>query len=227
VFRRDDRTGRDLTPPNLGPGSGLRLFTADGEDRRPGDCEILFGQAAYLRIVEHLASDTSRELGGLLLGHEIVSEDGSRSTVVVTHSLAARHSKGTPVRLAMTAETWAEFERVTDFLEEQGLGLKRIGWYHSHPNLSIFLSGYDLDVCTVFTRPTQLALVVDPVRDTGGFFVRGTEGFRTHSPQGFWELSDRQANSVVTWKNMKLGDDPNRSTEIATPTDDQERESDG
>lgn len=179
----------------------MTLHKCQGEQRRPGDCEVAVLQSVYLRVVEHLSADTSREHGGLLLGYELRAQ-GRPPTVVVTHSLPAMYTKGTPTSLTFENETWEDIERKTDELGDQRL--QRVGWYHSHPNISIFLSGHDIDVCSNFTRPTHIALVVDPVKDNGGFFVRGvgSEGFRQYSPQGFIELHDRRERSVVTWQNM-------------------------
>jgi proteasome lid subunit RPN8/RPN11 len=205
-------------PPVFGPSAGLRQFRCDGESRRPGDCDIILTQSAYRRIEEHLTSDTSRELGGLLLGYEVHSPDAGCSTVFVAHVLPGLHTEGTPTRLVLSEDTWAEFNRVTDALSQHGLTLERVGWYHSHPGIAIFLSPWDLDVCTLFTRPTHLALVVDPVRDAGGFFVRGRDGFRTDSPQGFSEFCDLQSKSVVTWNNVTPVEAPPAAVPCAPPS---------
>lgn len=192
--------GTDV-PSIFGPNNGLLLHKCDDENRRPGDCDIILHQSVYQQIVNHLSQDTSREHGGLLLGYEVFGPNGK--TVVITHAIAAPRTEGTPVRLTFTHETWSEIDRITDQINQYYPKIRRLGWYHSHPDLSIFLSNYDLDVCSLFSRPTHLALVVDPIKDTGGFFVRGREGYRTHSPQGFWELQDVQSESIVTWKNMR------------------------
>jgi proteasome lid subunit RPN8/RPN11 len=195
---------REGPPPVFAPGAGLRQFRCTAEDRRPGDCDIVVLQSAYRRIVEHLQTDTVNEQGGLLFGYEIHSPDSTRTTVVVLNAQPGQFTEGSPTRLSFPEECWLEFERVEDQFRDLGLApMRRVGWYHSHPNLGIFLSHWDLDVCSVFTRPTHLALVVDPVRDLAGFFVRGDEGFRQHSPQGFWELCDLRGETVVTWRNME------------------------
>jgi hypothetical protein len=36
----------------------------------------------------------------------------------------------------------------------------------------------------------------------GGIFVRGSRGYRTHEPQGFWEVKDLSTESVVQWKEL-------------------------
>lgn len=187
----------------LPPDRHLRLYRCRGEARRAGDCDIIFGQWAYQRIVSHLAADTTREHGGLLLGYVLHSADATPQTVVITNALPAQATQGTPVSLTFTEETWLIFHQQTDTLEKLGGAVRRIGWYHSHPNLGIFLSHYDLDVCSNFNRADQVALVVDPVQDLGGFFVNGEEGYRQRVPQGFREWPDVRAGSVVTWRNMR------------------------
>lgn len=166
------------------------------------DCDIIITQSLYRKIVGHLSSDTSREQGGLLLGYEEQLPGRQRPTLVIDRALEARHTKGTLVRLTFTHETWVEFDRQTDELRERGINRRRVGWYHSHPGHGIFLSPYDMDVCEDFKRPTHVALVVDPLSNDGGFFVRGEAGFRNDSPQGFWEWHDLADESVVRWKSM-------------------------
>lgn len=192
-----------LVAPSVLPHLVARRFKCAGERRRPGDCEVFLLQSVYLRVMEHLASDTSRELGGLLLGVELEAAHGGKA-VVILHALPAEHSEGTPVRLAMTERTWERFNEVTGGYEQSGLKLRRVGWYHSHPNIPIFLSSYDLDVCTVFPQPTHVALVADPVQDRGGVFVNGVGGYHPRHPQGFVELCDLRPESVVSWRNLSL-----------------------
>src|SRR5947208_265234 len=102
-----------LPPPAFGPGQGLRRFRCRGEAPRPGDCDVVLAQSAYRQVCAHLRSDTSRELGGLLLGSEVAAPDGRR-VVLVLHALPGQCTEGTPVRLVFTEETWAAFDRITD-----------------------------------------------------------------------------------------------------------------
>jgi hypothetical protein len=100
--------------------------------------------------------------------------------------------------------------------------LQKIGWYHSHPNISIFLSHWDLNVCKDFDcRRTPIALVVDPVRNRGGFFVGGKEGYQAQCPQGFYEKCDLHPESLVTWSNMVRVDSgaaPSTEKQLQTTT---------
>src|SRR5947209_11594111 len=186
------------------PDRHFRLHRCSNQSVRPQDCDIMMTQSAYRRIVDHLAEDTTREHGGLLLGLVVKSANNAPPSVVVLCALPAKHTEGTPTSLTFKEETWIEFQQDTDEIERlTGMKLQRLGWYHSHPGLGIFLSPWDIDVCTNFDSPHHIALVVDPIRKFGGFFVRGRGGYRTHEPQGFWELPNKSAASVVEWKNTR------------------------
>lgn len=184
------------------PGARLTRHAPAREKMLAADCDIIITQSLYRKIVGHLSSDTSVEQGGLLLGYEETHPSWPRPVVIIDRALEAKHTVGHLAHLTFTHETWLEFERETDELRERGIERRRVGWYHSHPGHGIFLSGYDLDVCENFNRPTHVALVVDPVNDDGGFFVRGEAGFRSNTPQGFWEWHDLSVESVVSWKSM-------------------------
>ncbi|MBZ5681010.1 MAG: Mov34/MPN/PAD-1 family protein [Acidobacteriia bacterium] len=186
---------------------GLTSHLCEKESRQTGDCLIVFPQSAYRQVVDHLSEDTSREHGGFLLGYETWSEEAHAPVVVVEHAIPAKHTSGTPVRLTFTKESWRDLDGVTDKLSKNGRVPTRVGWYHSHPNISIFLSHWDLDVCKEFDRRQYpIALVVDPVNRRGGFFVRGKSGYRPRTAQGFLELHDLQKDSVVDWTNMAHGE---------------------
>jgi proteasome lid subunit RPN8/RPN11 len=179
---------------------GLRRHVHGEERQRADDGEVFLLQSVYRKIMRHLRSDVSRELGGLLVGLEI--RDGAgRPAILIRDALPARHTSSTRTRLTFSEETWADWDRELGDPESQGAALQRVGWYHSHPGMGIFLSTPDLDVCKEFRRPTQVALVVDPVEPKGGFFVRGAEGFRDRNPQGFWELEDEAPGSAVDWQS--------------------------
>jgi hypothetical protein len=59
---------------------------------------------------------------------------------------------------------------VRSYRESGGKAL--LGWYHTHPDLGIFLSETDLEKThrVLFAEPFQIALVYDPVRHKAGYF---------------------------------------------------------
>ncbi|MCA9073145.1 MAG: Mov34/MPN/PAD-1 family protein, partial [Planctomycetaceae bacterium] len=156
----------------------LRRVATQKELLRAGDPQVAMTQTAYRQVMDHLTADTTREYGGLLYGQRIKAADGTYVGVLVLHAEPAAFSPGNSHRMSFTQETWLAYERMEDQWREAGIQWERLGWYHSHPDFSIFLSNHDLDVCSLFRHPTHVALVVDPCRLEGGFFVRGMEGFR-------------------------------------------------
>ncbi len=181
---------------------GFVRFRTTREKMRPADGEVYLPQSVYREVMAHLSSDTSRELGGLLLGEVVPTSAVGPAGVLIRSALAARFSSSDRTHLTFTEETWVDFDRRIDAVPELR-DLRRVGWYHSHPGMAVFLSHYDLDVCSLFSQRFHVALVVDPVGHHGGFFVNGDGGYRTHVPQGFWELRDLQPRSLVTWKDVR------------------------
>src|SRR5262249_19451769 len=186
--------------------SKLTFHRSDSEERERR-CEVIFLQSAYQKVVEHLAHDTTREHGGFLLGYESSLESGTPAMVIVD-AVAGRHTEGTPVRLTFTNDTWRDLDdEILRRYPDGERAPQRVGWYHSHPNITIFLSQYDLDVCKTFDRRRfAVALVVDPVKKRGGFFIGEAKGYQPHSPQGFYEAHDLVDESIVTWGNRLGGE---------------------
>jgi len=110
--------------------------------------------------------------------------------VVIVGSFPAKYTEGNAVRVAFLKETWDHWDEVQKTISDSGIHLERVGWYHSHPNIKIFLSSYDLDVCKTFNRkPYPVALVIDPVQNRAGFFIRSANGeYQPYSPQGYWQI---------------------------------------
>ena len=57
------------------------------------------------------------------------------------------------------------FEKLFDQLDQIEYDYQIIGWYHSHPNYSSFMSPTDADTqARMFKHPYQYAIVIDPIR---------------------------------------------------------------
>ncbi len=170
---------------------------------RPLVCEVVLLQSVYRKVVDHLAQDTTREHGGFLLGFECAIGDG-KPAVVIVDAVAAKFTHGTPSQLTFTTDAWRELdEEISRRYGDGDKAPQRVGWYHSHPNIRIFLSRWDLDVCRTYERRQYpVALVVDPIKDAGGFFIGGAKGYDPYAPQGFYEAHDLSKESIVTWNNM-------------------------
>ncbi len=117
------------------------------------------------QILDYSEQDLRRELGGFLLGG--YHRDDSLY-VEVRHFLEAVDARSQAASLTFTHETWAAMTRDIGARFPNEL---IVGWHHTHPNLGVFLSGYDLFIHRhFFPEPWQVAMVVDPVRQEFGFF---------------------------------------------------------
>jgi len=116
-------------------------------------------------ILDYSERDLQRELGGFLIGgwHE-----DRRPYVEVRQFLPALDALSRPASLTFTHDTWSAMTRQVD---NRFPGERVVGWHHTHPDLGIFMSGYDLFIHRhFFTEPWHLAMVVDPCRGEFCFF---------------------------------------------------------
>lgn len=156
---------------------------------RDSDLRIYVDLDAMADMENHAQTNTSVELGGVLLGGQYVDGEG-RPFVVVSDCLRADHFEATKGSFKFTHETWSDIQRR---LQEYPEDLRMVGWYHTHPDWGVFLSGMDMFICdNFFNKPLDLALVIDPCRDDRGWFQWTTQGRRgTLRTGGFYLMSSR------------------------------------
>lgn len=156
------------------------------EDR---DLPIFVDLDVLADMEDHALSDTSVELGGVLLGQTCTDDDG-RPFIVVTDSLRAQHYESTKGSFTFTHDTWSAITRER---EEFPADLAMVGWYHTHPDWGVFLSGMDMFICdNFFNKPLDLAYVIDPCRgDRGMFQWTGNPSQRVRRTGGFFVTASR------------------------------------
>ncbi len=134
----------------------------------PIDLPIFLDRRTADAIERHALSDTSVELGGILLGKECVDPGTGQPFVWVTQMLEAKHYANTQASFTYTHDSWEEITRERDRLHPD---FDIVGWYHTHPSFGIFLSHHDLFIHQhFFSQPLQVAYVVNPINQTRGFF---------------------------------------------------------
>ncbi|MEW4570513.1 Mov34/MPN/PAD-1 family protein [Tautonia sp. JC769] len=153
----------------------------------PEDLAIFVDWATVDAIERHALSDTRVELGGILLGKECVDEETGRPFVWISQAIEAKHYENTQASFTYTHDSWEEITRERD---RKHPNLDIVGWYHTHPDFGIFLSGHDVFIQQhFFGQPLQVAYVVDPIRQTRGIFqwrdggLRQVEGYVVVSPR--------------------------------------------
>jgi len=160
----------------LKPVSGFPYFADQnfgGEER----VHVEVDSIAMVKIWQHCQQKTDCEMGGLLLG--TVYEEMGRFFVQVQDILEADFTLCGATHLTFTGATWLHLLKDRHKYQE----LCVLGWYHSHPDLGIFLSYQDIFTHRSFfqAKPWYIALVVDPVtREWGVFTWDGDQIVRQH-----------------------------------------------
>ncbi len=153
----------------------------------PADLPIFIDRRAADAIERHALSDTTVELGGILLGKECVDPATGQPFVWINRSLEAKHYANTQASFTYTHDSWQEITRERDLhFPEYDI----VGWYHTHPSFGIFLSSHDLFIHrNFFAQQLQVAYVVDPINQTRGFFQWREGGLAQVS--GYFVTADR------------------------------------
>lgn len=162
---------------------------------------IFLTQDAYRAINDHAESDLSREVGGMLLG-QIRQTLRGQPYVIVEMPLAADHVDHGPAHLTFTSDT---LTALLNQQEDDHPDKQIVGWFHTHPGLSVFLSSYDTFLHqNFFPQAWHVALVIDPRASHAGWF-RYKNGDRAHlDPHdyvGFYELVEG-SESIAAWENL-------------------------
>ncbi|KZL49925.1 hypothetical protein A2T98_10095 [Nodularia spumigena CENA596] len=127
--------------------------------------QVYILETAHTDLVEHLRKDTRVEHGGILFGNAY-TDDEYGVYVEITAAVAAPATMGTGAYLEFTAESWLG---IMDYAKAAHPSANIVGWYHSHPNIGVFMSGTDMRTQRAFFyHPWCLSIVCDPVRNEIG-----------------------------------------------------------
>ena len=125
--------------------------------------EVVIKKSIESEIEKHCFSETHVEVGGFLVG----TIEGIRTNIAA--ALPSLKAVSTQVNLTITHEAWSD---ALSEVEKNYSGMKIVGWYHSHPGFGLFLSEYDSFIQeNFFIDPNHVALVVDPLEGSLGWFV--------------------------------------------------------
>lgn len=162
---------------------------------------VFVTQPAYARMCVHAASEMEQETGGILVGQWCKDVDSEEEFIVVENALPARYTRQGSVYLTFTQDTLVDIHAKID---KRYPGKQIVGWYHTHPKMGIFLSHYDTWLHSYFfPEPWQVALVIEPHKKLGGFFIRQDDGQLDPSRYfGFHEMESNLSWSIVHWQNL-------------------------
>jgi proteasome lid subunit RPN8/RPN11 len=139
------------------------------------ELRIFISEAAFDRAVERGGADTSREVGGVLVG--VLRRDESGPYLRIDGTIDALHAEEKGAELTFTHATWEHIHAQMDSVYQ---GKQVVGWYHTHPGFGVFLSDRDTFIQrSFFDLPFQIALVYDPKsREHGVFAWRDGQALR-------------------------------------------------
>jgi proteasome lid subunit RPN8/RPN11 len=184
------------------PLARAQRWLAEGEAAAMPELPVFVTQTVYETINKHANTDLDNEVGGWLAGRWCKDVDSGRQFVVVEALLPAQQVRSGSTFLTFTHDSQVAMLAA---LEERYAKKGVVGWYHTHPRMGIFLSGYDTWLHNhFFPHPWQVALVVEPHSKQGGFFVRKDGELSPRNYGGFYELRNRRVETVVDWKNVHL-----------------------
>jgi cell division protein FtsL len=137
--------------------------TGEGDE----NFKIFISDLVLTDIKAFLSSDKEKELGGVLLG-EVYLDDENSKFILLNEFVIALYTEASITRLTFTHSSW---EYINNKIDNEYPGKKILGWFHSHPGHTVFLSSYDKFIHeNFFTADYNVAYVFDPINNDDGFF---------------------------------------------------------
>lgn len=163
--------------------------------------DVYLSASAERKIKEHaLRGVPGRlEVMGFLLG-EVGTWKGKAYTVVKDVGTTELKSTSSKVRFDHRA-----LPRLFHELDSSGFDYILVGWYHSHPGHTCFLSGTDLETQrTMFDQPYHVALVVDPIGRDIKTFRLAPGGYEETTFAIYSTAEQRPQDRKVRTRRLKL-----------------------
>ncbi len=163
---------------------------------------VFLTQNAYVRMCAHAGSDLDNEVGGWMAGRYCRDSLDGTPFIVIDTVLPAVYTEQGAAHLTFTGDTQVA---LLNHLDEHFPEKVFLGWYHTHPRMGVFFSHWDTWLHqNFFPEPWQVALVIEPHKSIGGFFIRQENGtLDQHAYFGFHELTNRSQRSIVFWRNLQ------------------------
>lgn len=142
-----------------------------GKNENSDKVKIYITNKILVDIDEYLNNDTSVETGGVLCGK--IKDNGE---IFISDFIKAEYTEATLVSLTFTHKTW---EAINSVMETKSKDLQIIGWFHSHPGHTVFMSGYDEFIQNnFFDKDFMVSYIFDPIKNERGFFVTENKSIR-------------------------------------------------
>lgn len=155
-------------------------------DKRVALKEVYITEDASKEMEDHANEGEPLEIGGFLLGKPVMIHDDnnvsnpcSRDDDLATWVLKTVRGDCISQRGHVTIES-SSYDRAWREIKCNNDDLIIVGWYHTHPDIGIFLSSTDVNnMESHYREPYQIAIVIDPIRNERDVF--GWRGGRVDS----------------------------------------------
>ncbi len=158
------------------------------------DDDFVFPVYVTKKVIEFivkLCKSTNLEIFGYLIGN--IFKWKGQTYVIIRDPLyikGAIHShKYSTAQIEGTAGQYDEkFQKLKHKRKDKDIRV--LGWWHSHPNFGCFLS--TIDIATqefFFPESYQVALVVDPIKDSFNFFALDNNNIKKYRELSFAIIS--------------------------------------
>lgn len=174
--------------------------------------KVYIKQGALETLEDHLASNLRVEQGGILFGNAY--EDPNYGIYVeINVAIPAPATVGSGVHLEFTSDSW---QNIISYARSQHPQENIVGWYHSHPNLGVFMSGTDMNTQRAFFyHPWCLSIVRDPVRNSTGYFLG--EQARSVMPTIIPGIQQQRPPILLSSPQATAHDEPSIETQNPEP----------
>lgn len=124
---------------------------------------ILISLSALAEIIRFDLSNPGKETAGLLIGEE-------NAGVVHIDEIRVGEQKGNAVHVEISDQ---ELTQAAIEISERKDGKVIVGWWHTHPGLTAFLSSTDIKTQTLYQAfmPNAVALVVDVIKYSKTYLI--------------------------------------------------------
>jgi|GEM_PF-2012997 len=141
------------------------------DERQTRAVRVRIWEDALRKARAHARAHPRYEVGGVCVGFCSYLRNSDLWRVDITDTFIGEHTVNRGASITFTPDTWSAAVRTIE-KEYSHNGEMMLGWYHTHPSFGIFLSSYDLFFHeNFFTQPWHVALVIDPIAGTEGFFA--------------------------------------------------------
>src|SRR5579859_3189593 len=139
--------------------------------------QVYIARDALKRALRHAQTgyaESGREVAGALIG-SLQRDETAGVTFVEINEAVPVEAASVNYDVQIDPLEWSRAQLVTQEPQFRGRAVI-VGWYHSHANIGVFLSGGDLRIQALnFDTDWQTAIVIDPARmEIGAFHGAGT-----------------------------------------------------